>query len=355
MGCHRPAGRRHPDGHPAMMPIEETLWLPVCADADLPPGQLRAIRVLGQDRVVWRTADGRLSAAPDRCPHRGTPLSMGQVQGDRLVCPYHGWAFDIEGRCRHIPALAQVVPGARQAVACHAVRERHGLIWLRAGAPHESSLLAEPPPFDGPAEGTGIRRVLCGPYDVAASAPRVLENFLDLAHFAFVHAGSLGDPAHAAIGDYRVEAGGAGRGLRATGCRAWQPKSNLLAQTGEMVEYRYEVPAPYCAVLSKCPERWQDYQESIALFALPQDPVRTRVWFLIAMSAGDRSDEQIRAFQDALFEQDRRILEAQRPALLPLDPRAEASCAIDRLSLAYRAYLGELGVRFGVLPAGPAP
>ena len=144
-----------------MMPIEETLWLPVCADAELPPGHLRAIRVLGQDRVVWRTADGRLSAAPDRCPHRGTPLSMGQVQGDRLVCPYHGWAFDIEGRCRHIPALAQVVPGARQAVACHAVRERHGLIWLRAGAPHESSLLAEPPPFDGPAEGTGIRRVLC--------------------------------------------------------------------------------------------------------------------------------------------------------------------------------------------------
>ena len=74
MGCDRPAGRRHPDGRQAMMPIEETLWLPVCADADLPPGQLRAIRVLGQDRVVWRTADGRLSAAPDRCPHRGTPL-----------------------------------------------------------------------------------------------------------------------------------------------------------------------------------------------------------------------------------------------------------------------------------------
>ena len=331
--------------------LEDSLWLPVGAVADLPPGQVLPVRMLGLDRVVWRAADGRLAAAPDRCPHRGTPLSMGQVRGAHIVCAYHGWAFDADGRCRHIPAQPQVTPGAAQGLGSCAVRERHGLIWVRTGAPHDAPLLAEPPPFEGP-EGPGIRRVLCGPYDVAASAARVLENFLDLAHFAFVHAGSLGDPAHAQVTDYRVEAGGAHGGLQATGCRVWQPRSNLLAQDGEWVDYRYDVLSPYSAVLTKCPETWQGYEESIALFALPQEPDRTRAWFLIAMSAGDRSDAQIRDFQQALFEQDRRILEAQRPALLPLDFRAEASCAIDRLSLAYRGYLRELGVRFGVLPAG---
>ena len=71
-----------------------------------------------------------------------------------------------------------------------------------------------------------------------------------------------------------------------------------------------------------------------------------------AMSAGDRSDAQIRAFQDAIFEEDRAILESQRPALLPLDPRAEASCAADRLSLAWRAWLRELGVGMVAYPHG---
>ena len=329
--------------------IEHRLWLPVCAAADLAAGAVVAIRVLGRDIALWRTAEGHLAAAPDRCPHRGTPLSLGCVQGESLVCAYHGWHFGPTGRCVRIPALPALRPGTRQALATVDVGERHGMIWVRLGPAHEADLLAQPPAFEGP-DGPGISRLLCGPYDVATSAPRVVENFLDLAHFGFVHPGTLGDPAQPQIPDYQVAGGLATQGLQAEGCQAWQPRSNLLAESGAMVRYRYSVPAPFGAVLAKCPEGWDSHEESIALFTLPMEPARTRVWFLVAMSAAGRSDAQIRAFQDAIFEQDRRILEAQRPACLPLDPALEVSCAADRLSLAYRLYLRTLGIGFGVEP-----
>ena len=68
---------------------------------------------------------------------------------------------------------------------------------LQAGA-------SEVPPF--PAwQDAALRKTLCGPYDVATSAPRIVENFLDMAHFGFVHEGWLGAREHPAIPDYRVE------------------------------------------------------------------------------------------------------------------------------------------------------
>ncbi len=332
--------------------IEDRLWLPVLAAGSLAADTPSAARVLGRDRVLWRTPDGGVAAAPDRCPHRGTALSLGAVRDGALVCPYHGWSFASDGRCLRIPAVPQAAPGARHGLPVLDAREHLGLVWVREGAPHEALALREPPAFALP-ERPGVRRLLCGPYDVATSSGRLMENFLDLAHFAFVHPGTLGDPAHAAIGDHQVETLPGFAGVIATGCEVWQPRSNLLADDGARVRYRYEVRSPFAALLAKCPEGWQDYEESIALFVLPVEPERSRAWFLIAMSAGGRSDAQIRAFQDAIFEEDRRILESQRPAALPLDPQAELSCAADRLSLAWRAWLRALGVGFGVLGDSP--
>lgn len=331
-----------------VVPTEHRLWLPLMLAAALRAGEVLAQRVLGHDIAVWRTASGALAAAFDRCPHRGTPLSLGAVHDEHLVCAYHGWSFATTGRCALIPAMPQVVPGERCGLGTVQVREHCGLVWVCLAEPHEAPLLAAPG-LPAAAQRADIREVWCGPYEVATSFGRVMENFLDLAHFGFVHPGTLGDPEHAEIPDYQVGGGDATTGLWATGCRAWQPRSNLLADQGVMVEYRYEVPSPVVAVLAKCPQGWQAYEESIALVVLPVESAVSRVWFRIAMTAAGSTDADIRAFQDAIFEEDRRILTAQRPVCLPLDPQAEASCAIDRLSLAWRAYLRALGVGFGVI------
>ncbi len=319
--------------------IERTLWHPVAGAGELGTDPLAA-RLLDDELVLWRDRDGRVQAFADRCPHRGTRLSLGRVvDGERLECPYHGWQFDAAGRCVAIPALPGFGPPATHGACAHAAREAYGLVWVRLETGG-----SELPAFAAEADA-GLRKVLCGPYDVAASAPRIVENFLDLAHFAFVHEGWLGEREHAALADYRIEP--TPNGFVATGCRAWQPQSHRLARGGTLVAYRYELSAPFSAVLTKLPEREDGHRDEIGLFVCPLEPERSRVWFRLAVTDAASSDAELRAFQHTIFTQDQPVLESQRPKRLPLGAQAECHSAADRSSAAYRRVLRERGITFG--------
>ena len=324
--------------------IEKQHWHPVAAADAVADGPL-AVHLLGDDLVLWRDAAGAFHAWPDRCPHRGARLSLGRVCGDRLECAYHGWQFDAAGQCVEVPALPGFVPPPGHRVAAGEVQVAHGLVWVRL-APGEHGL-----PRFAAEHDARLRKLNCGPYDVATSAPRVVENFLDLSHFAFVHEGWLGARGAAAIADYQVEE--TPSGLRATRCKAWQPQSNLHSTAPAQVEYTYEVTAPYCAVLTKIPEAGTvavpDWRESIALFISPLEPERCRVWFRLAVADFESGEDQLREFQDTIFRQDRPVLESQNPRRVPLDPRAELHTAADRASAAYRRYLARMAITFGVL------
>jgi phenylpropionate dioxygenase-like ring-hydroxylating dioxygenase large terminal subunit len=197
-----------------------------------------------------------------------------------------------------------------------------------------------------------LRKVLSGPYEVETSAPRIVENFLDMAHFGFVHEHWLGDREHTAMRSYQVKEDE--YGILATQCFAWQPKSSVHATSGSMVEYTYRVPAPYTCVLTKIPQAdavaIADFREAIALFVLPIAPERSRVWIRLAMNDFESTDEKLTGFQDTIFSQDKPILESQRPKSLPLAAGAELHGPADRASSAYRRYLSRVGVRFGVIP-----
>jgi phenylpropionate dioxygenase-like ring-hydroxylating dioxygenase large terminal subunit len=322
--------------------IETTLWHPVAQSASLTDAPLPA-RLLSQDLVLWRDAAGVVHAWADRCPHRGTRLSLGRVlhteAGSRLECPYHGWQFTTHGLCRVIPALPDFIPPGTHTACTHEAHEAHGLIWVRLVAAQSM-----PPAFDAEHD-TRLRKLLCGPYEVASSAPRIVENFLDLAHFGFVHEGLLGDRQHTSLADYRIDT--TAHGFIAHGCEAWQPQSNRLAAQGGVVDYRYELTGPFSAQLTKLPQAQGDYQDVIGLFICPTDPERSRVWFRVALTDFDSSDEELRAFQDTIFMQDRPVLESQSPKRLPLSG-GEVHCAADRSSAAYRRFLSERGITFGV-------
>lgn len=324
--------------------IERTHWHPV-ASADAVGARPLAARLLGDDLVLWRDDAGVVHAWPDRCPHRGAKLSLGRVEGGRLECPYHGWQFEASGRCVRVPAVPAFTPPATHCVRTFDTREAYGLVWVRLGEGADDL-----PAFAAEADAR-LRKLHCGPYVVETSAPRIVENFLDMAHFAFVHEGWLGERGASAIDDYRVEE--TPTGLRATQCKAWQPQSNLHSTGPAQVEYTYEVNAPYTAVLTKIPEPGTvavpDWRESIALFLCPVDAERSIAWFRLAVADFDSPDEKLRAFQDTIFRQDQPVLESQGPKRLPLDPRAELHSPADRASSAYRRYLSRLGITFGVL------
>ena len=324
--------------------IERSMWHPVVAADELRSAPLAA-RLLAEDVVLWRDATGQAHAFADRCPHRGTKLSLGRVVegGTRLECPYHGWQFEASGQCVFIPALPEFTPPESHRACAFEVCEASGLVWVRMQI--SSSAL---PAFDAEHD-PHLRKLLCGPYRVAASAPRIVENFLDMAHFGFVHEGWLGDRTHTALADYRVEP--TQHGFVATGCQAWQPQSNALSQQGSLVDYRYELTSPFSAVLTKLPQSQGGYRDEIGLFVCPQEPEQSVVWFRLAVTDRTSSDEQLRAFQHTIFTQDQPILESQSPKRLPLRTGShdrELHCAADRASAAYRRVLVERGISFGV-------
>jgi phenylpropionate dioxygenase-like ring-hydroxylating dioxygenase large terminal subunit len=331
--------------------VEKQLWHPVALAQEVAAAPLAA-RLLGEDLVLWRDGEGLVHAWGDRCPHRGARLSLGRVVegegGPQLECPYHGWRFEAGGQCVHVPALPAFVPPATHRATTHMAAEAGGFVWVRIEeAPAED---APPIPLFAAEADPGLRKIDCGPYEVETSAPRLVENFLDMAHFGFIHEGWLGARAMAAIDDYRVEA--TPHGLIATGCKAWQPQATANSTAPAQVEYTYEVTAPYTAVLTKVPEAASvgvdGYRESIALYICPSEGERCRVWFRFATSDFERDADAIRAFQDTIFLQDKPVLESQVPKRLPLDLRAELHTAADKASSFYRRHLRSRGITFGV-------
>lgn len=324
---------------------EATLWHPVTLAHNVGQAPV-SVQLLGQAVVLWRDAAHRIRAWADQCPHRGAQLSLGRVCDDRLECPYHGWQFDGRGQCVHVPALPTFVPPATHAARVFSACERYGLVWVALQADADAANI---PVFAAEADAQ-LRTVNCGPYDVATSAPRIVENFLDMAHFGFVHDGWLGMREATAIDDYTVES--TPNGLRATQCKAWQPQSSVHATAPAQVEYTYEVLAPYTAVLIKVPDAasvaLQGFRESIALFICPLTPESSRVWFRLAMADFASPDAKLQDFQHTIFMQDKPVLESQSPKRLPLDARAEVHTAADKASSAYRRFLKQQNITFGV-------
>ena len=322
--------------------MEKTQWHPVALISDVNDAPV-GVRLLGEDLVLWRDASGAAQAFIDRCPHRGARFSLGRVNEGHLECPYHGWQFSSTGQCTKVPAVPGFTPPPQHCVKSFGVQEAYGLIWVQLEA-------ADVPLPVFAAEGdTRLRKVNCGPYDVHASSPRIIENFLDMSHFGFVHEGWLGSRDATEMAPYNVEV--TATGVQATNCKAVQPISNLHSTKPAEVHYTYEVTAPYTALLTKIPEEGttkDGWREAIGLFICPVTPTTSRVWFRLAVADFESTDAQLQAFQHTIFTQDQPVLESQLPKELPLDPRAELHSAADRMSSAYRRYLKSSGVTFGV-------
>lgn len=310
-------------------------WHVVARTADLSSGSVRAVRLLEQDLVLWRSATG-VHVWRDLCLHRGTKLSGGRVENSCLICPYHGWQYDVSGQCVHIPAQPGQPPPAKARASAYPVAEKYGLVWVCLGEPRR-----EIPEFSE-WDDARFRKILAGPYLFRAHAPRVIENFLDVGHFPFVHAGFLGDPEHTEIADYEVEANA--DGIVAKDIRVWQPDPDGTGQAGE-VKYTYKVLRPFAAYFLKAQ---LEQRFAILNCVTPVGERESVSWMLMALNyAHETPEDELRRFQDVITAQDIPIVESQRPELLPLDLQAELHLKSDRTAIAYRKWLAKLGLHYG--------
>lgn len=158
-----------------------------CLPLDALKNGPKPFTLLGEKIVLWLDAEGKPAAAQDRCCHRTAPLSLGTVENGAIVCPYHGWTFNRDGRCIRIPQLATVGPRIR--VPAYRCEERYNYVWVCLDEPLTG--IPEVREFGDPA----YRQIheFAVTWDV--SVMRLIENAFDNAHFAYIHAASFGNQA----------------------------------------------------------------------------------------------------------------------------------------------------------------
>jgi phenylpropionate dioxygenase-like ring-hydroxylating dioxygenase large terminal subunit len=318
-------------------PVLRNDWHPVTELAQFDQRPVQATRLLGEDLVLWRDGD-QYHAWQDLCVHRGAKLSLGKLVGGCLMCPYHGWTYDTEGQCVRIPAHPTQAPPAKARVRRYQAKVGYGLLWVCLGEP-----AGDLPPFPEWAQ-PGFVAAVCGPFShIRAHGPRLIENYLDAAHFPFVHAGVLGDPERAEIGDYQARI--TERGVETDPIAVYQP--DPYGGSAGQVTYTYHAFRPLTAHFTK---HMPGATNGMVLTVTPHDELDSSAWFLVATTTRTDSAELKRDYTPriaAIFDEDRAIVESQRPELLPLDLQAELHLRSDRVAIAYRSWLRQLGVRFG--------
>jgi phenylpropionate dioxygenase-like ring-hydroxylating dioxygenase large terminal subunit len=312
-------------------------WHPVARSVEV-AAQPVAVTLLGRAVVLWRTPSGDVFAAPDRCPHREAPLSAGVVVDGCLTCAYHGWTYGDEGRCVLVPSANEGVPPPPRAhLVAYGCQERYGLVWVCLGTPRA------PIPHIVQESDPSFRRINT-PVEVwRSSATRMVDNFLDITHFPFVHIGTFG-----------------------LGQDTHVPRFELQSLDDEFCGYRYEVMANNTTgALASGQTQQVVHREMTSGFSLPflvrstirYDSGLEHILLLLSTPIDDvtsyftfvvwRNDdfsisaEEVIRFDMAIGAEDKRMLE-QLDGVLPLDQTTLVSVQADKCSVEWRRQLADL-------------
>jgi phenylpropionate dioxygenase-like ring-hydroxylating dioxygenase large terminal subunit len=389
------------------------MWLPVAEDADVGPRPVPVVAE-GVPLVLVRPGPGAAPVAfADRCPHRLVPLSAATLDDGVLRCAYHGWEFDGSGACvdlpsqpGHAPPRADLPAGPRVRVAdgtvyLHAgdvaataadpaglltnedpelrrawhpvalaseppgevlllgetydirnyqgrVREKWGLIWLAPDEP-EVDLFTDPDTEDATFVGAWLPAVR-----TPACAGVVADNFLDVAHFPFVHAGTFGAAEEKIVEKYEVT-------TEPWGCRSVQEQwfdnpedPGVIAGDRPLRQRRratYVYRAPFQLML-RLEELDAGAVKTILFFSQPERLTSTRIYTkMLLHGIGGEIDpgpdlvaKEV-AFEEAVLAEDLDLQRKMRLTGLPLAMRDELHVRADLLGVTLRRTLASFTKR----------
>lgn len=318
-------------------------WHPVAYSHEVPADTPHAVKLLDEHLVIWRTDDGTPHAMQDLCIHRGTALSLGWIKNNCVVCPYHAWEYNTEGRCVKIPQKEGGSIPTKARVNRFHCQERYGLIWVSMKEPVYP--LPEIPEF----EDGEWKIVNTGPFDWQSDASRQVENFTDFGHFPWVHPGLLGDPERPLVPDYSVEI--RDHILHYSIVRPESPNSDdFPVFANEVVvkperRSRYELHLPYTIVLRL---GWGGKAGMVYFYVgQPVADKQCRGYCIIGRNYDlDQPDSVLQDFEDTIFGQDQRIVESQRPEQVPFDLADELHLKFDAVAINYRRAMQQQGLDY---------
>lgn len=116
-------------------------WLPFLGSSDVAQDKAPyRVRLLGEDLVAFRDADGKVGLVDHACPHRGAPMVFGRNEDEGIRCVYHGWKFNTNGECLEMPAEPADSPMCkRMTIKAYPVKERNGVLWTYMGEKPEEA------------------------------------------------------------------------------------------------------------------------------------------------------------------------------------------------------------------------
>jgi phenylpropionate dioxygenase-like ring-hydroxylating dioxygenase large terminal subunit len=305
-------------------------WQPVARVGDLAAGPRRAV-LLGEPLTIFLTEAGEPAVLADRCPHRGASLSLGQVRGEGIRCPYHGWEWEgVGGRCTRIPSLPdqrQIPPEAR--VAAYPARAQWGLVWTVLDEP-----LGDLPSTPWLEEGDW--QIGHGePFELPVSFGVMIENFRDVAHFAFVHERTMGTMPEV-IESLRPDR----EGRVVTMHREMRTGKGADDVWGGMRDVTYRLVAPnFVAALMHTTDGYRCLLHAARAIR----PGESAHYWIEGMAngCGGASLEEAIASESRIYAEDIAIVSSVQPAELSLELSTEISTLSDAYTLAYREAFNE--------------
>jgi phenylpropionate dioxygenase-like ring-hydroxylating dioxygenase large terminal subunit len=145
--------------------------------------------ILGEPIAFYRTEGGEAVALADRCVHRRFPLSESRLDGDNVVCGYHGFTYDRAGSCVFVPGQQRIPRTAR--VSSYPVVEQDSFVWVWIGDPAKADPAGIP---RAPWLGDPNYATVCGMEPLDARYSLLVDNLMDLSHETYLHGGYIGTP-----------------------------------------------------------------------------------------------------------------------------------------------------------------
>ncbi len=296
-------------------------WYVAALDAEL-TDQLLPVKLLNERVVLYRQTNGNPVALEDACAHRKLPLSMGSIQGDHVMCGYHGLRYDRSGACVHMPCADRIPKGAR--VRSYPVVARYGLLWIWMGP---AELVNESEIFEVEHWGDPSWGVTRGDaMTVNCHYLYMTDNLLDPSHVAWVHLTTFGNTACEAT---PIEVQASDQGVIASRwMRSVEPAPLYVPFLGfkghcdrlQHYEVRYPSNALIKAVLVPAGVGGPDASQHPAAFVMdsynfltPVDATQTRYFWFQMRNVLPHDEHMSTLMANGVrfaFEEDRRVLNA---------------------------------------------
>lgn len=312
-------------------------WYPVGLSEEVGENHF-ATTLLDVKLVLFRNNEGKITAANNVCPHRGASLTRGWMEEGHLVCAYHGLKYNGEGKCTRIPAAGPDVKiPEKLCLKTYQAEEHYGLVWvcLKDKAVH-------PLPKLDVWSDPKVQKAKLNAY-WNASASRHAENFMDVAHAAWIHAETFAPREYPEIGRFEVKETDYGfyydTPTTFLASNTFEAKRNRDIET-ILSEYYFTLPFTSHLIL-----KYKAGVEQIFDSVQPISSNKIRLYMLKTRDymLDEPVDDWIN-FQEITNEEDRGTVEDQCPEELPLDLSEEFHIASDAFSVAYRRKLKALGL-----------